>query len=1162
MPGRIRRRLAYRKADQQEWKTIGEEGISAFSGPIVILGAPGLGKTVLTKTLGALPGMKRVTAGTFIRCADPKALIDEGDCIIVDGLDEIASEYPGGGLHTVLRQLSEMGYPRFILSCREADWRGAVALGEIKADYQTHPVLLYLQPFDMDDAKIFLAHKFPALDPDEVLEHLASCGLDGIYQNPLTLRLIGEVAQQEGPLPESRAGLLERSCTVMLTEANPQHQVDPHAEKGKDDLLLAAGALCAAQLLCDRIGVYIGDYASTPVGAVRLADVEKLPFGESALDSLRTRLFQGEDEKLFSHIHRVVAEYLGAKWLAHCVAEGISERQIFDLFRPDDGVPTSLRGLHAWIGHFNASLANRCIAADPYGLLLYGDTETLALEQARALLGALKNLSESDPYFASEDWRQHPASGLSRLELKEDVLAILDAPNPNVHLSGIVLNAMVGTELARDSDIAPRLEAIVFTPDRSYRERSCAADALQASGTVDDWDTILHRLLKLDNCDSASIACELLTKIGVNEVPIATSVEAVLSYVTFVEVARFGDLMITLPAIRKDDWSTARYIEVEEFCAEMFRTLQPPELIELLDAITSEVKHINPNGSSIRPVLATLVGCLMVWLLEAYTGLDPKKVWSWICWHDGNVIEPVRIKLAKLLRHTNALRAELQEYVLLTPCAENTLMAGHRLCNVQLELDPTHEDIVHLLAALRHRAGKGPIDESTWHGLLLLGKTKDGLPEVVREAAVEASNREPPLIAILNELSENSELSWMRERERHNAKVEAEREAEHQVSFQAYRNFHKERQDQVISGDYHILPSDVEQPPDNIRERIVRPDDTYMRLRQLSFDYVKEFEPHRDVLLTEAADKPDLIWHIRDRMEENSANVFSIDQMLFVVEAFAVRWPHFVTPDGITMGDQNPWDASWFIGQVIGAIASQPTPEATYALQRLIDGPAQSYANVVKHALAEQRKARRDSEYVVPSIEDLQRVMTNGVPESADGMCAYLLDALESLQEKMRGSNTNMWRTYWVDTLPRDENFCRDRLVEHLSGPFPSAIQIEPEAQMPEERKADFAISHKNIRVPIEIKGQWHREVWDAASNQLDKYYTPEVRAQDCGVYIVLWFGYVSDEDKHLQRHPENCPIPKTPEELRQMLVDRLPESRRSQIYVFVMDVSPPHRVD
>ena len=62
----IRRTLAY-EGPRQGWKRIGQDEIAAFSQPVVILGDPGLGKSVLTKVLGELPGMNYVLAGVLSR---------------------------------------------------------------------------------------------------------------------------------------------------------------------------------------------------------------------------------------------------------------------------------------------------------------------------------------------------------------------------------------------------------------------------------------------------------------------------------------------------------------------------------------------------------------------------------------------------------------------------------------------------------------------------------------------------------------------------------------------------------------------------------------------------------------------------------------------------------------------------------------------------------------------------------------------------------------------------------------------------------------------------------------------------------------------------------------------------------------------------------------
>ena len=481
---------------------------------------------MLTQWLGERPSMKYVRAVKFARAANPAALVAATERIVVDGLDEIASAAPGGAVDAVLKQLSAIGNPSFVLSCRAADWLGAADREQIAVDYGAAPVLLHLRPFTEDDARAFLSEEFPAIDSAEVLEHLARCGIESLYENPLTLRMLGEVAQDDGPLPETRAHLFGRACRVMLKEENRHHHRDSHARRTEEELLLAAGAICAAQLLCDRIGIFDGPHMDTPEGYLNVVDVAEFPFARAAKDALRVRLFQSEGENRFTHAHRVIAEYLGARWLAHCFEAEASEKRIFALFRQGEGVPTSLRGLHAWLAHFNETLARRCIEADPYAVLRYGDAETLSLDQAQALLAALKRLSEHDPYFRAEDWGRHPVSGLLRTELGKDVCAIVEPPRSHIQLTNLLLEAMVGTELAHA--FAPTLRAILYDRNRLYEERNSALLAWHDADPQLDSEAIIRRLLELKDPDSARLAFDLLLLTGIPTVSVDTAADTVL----------------------------------------------------------------------------------------------------------------------------------------------------------------------------------------------------------------------------------------------------------------------------------------------------------------------------------------------------------------------------------------------------------------------------------------------------------------------------------------------------------------------------------------------------------------------------------------------------------------------------------------------------------
>ena len=1334
MPARIARTLTHEQQDGGQ-STVRQDEILSFNEPVVILGDPGLGKTVLAQWLGEQPGVQYIRAGTFVRKVNPDTLVAGAERVVVDGLDEIASAAPGGAVDDVLKQLSAVNNPPFVLSCREADWLGAVYRVKIEDDYDVAPVLLHLWSFTEEDARVFLSEQFPAIDSAGVLKHLARYGIDSLYENPLTLRMLGEVAQNDGRLPETRAQLFDRACRVMLKESNPRHLQDSHARRGEEELLLAAGAICAAQLLCGRVGTFNGPNMETPEGYLQVEDIARLPFARAANDALRVRLFQFEGESRFTHVHRVIAEYLGARWLACCFEAGAPEKRLLALFRHGEGVPTSLRGLHAWMAHFNETLARRCIEADPYAVLRYGDAETLSLDMARSLLAALTRLSEEDPYFRSEDWGRHPVSGLLRAELKDDIRAIVEPPDSHIQLTNLLLEAMTGTALA--GALADTLDSIMFDGRHHVEERSAAARALYAAGVHNGWETVIHRFLEMNDPASARLAFEILRHIGLSGVPGRTSTDTILAY-------------LGLP-------SNLKPREHRHVPEHLFGDLDAGHLASWLDRLVETARPLLEKADFWADWNVTsLVRRLVVMVLEADPAVRPERVWAWIEWLDrsrGYGADRVE-RLKAILRENEVLRAGILEHVLLTSCAENAWMAGYRLSDTGLGLYPTADDLAGMLRALRTRTGGGRIDRETWRGILLHGRTGDGLPASIRSAAVEAACGDEELLFIIDELSERPAAEW----EARQAEREVESQARREAVYRVHRQRLAESADGVAAGDVRVLelPAavylgrtvvldghfhfDAEAPPaerlraflgdeladramsgfvavlsrddlpsasgiaeahcedeycaaetpmiagiaetlrsgrplagvdravlagaymawqrsfepdaadlgaigpeleaalfrsdtewkihfrtsiepqldrnrnhpeelyrlthearfsalagrlsvdwlhrypalnphaqtellacalenaprDEVRELIfglrerTHPDQA-TRLLWLSADYVTDFEDRRPALLSAAAEHPEFIWIVRDRIApENGQRFdrFSLDQLVYVVEAFGSQWPNVGRPTGVTRGKCNPSDASEFIRRTINAIASRPEPEATAALQDLIANHASSYTDMMKHALALQMKGRRDHEYSSPTIGELQGAMTNGLPETIDQMRAYFADCIKELQKRIRGSNTDMWEAYWADDRPRDENFCRNRMIDQISGGLDPSIRFEPEMHMPGQKRADIAAIRNAVGLPVEIKGQWHSEVWNAACDQLDAKYARDWRADGRGVYIVLWFGDVVR--KRLPRHPEGLKRPAAPEALQRMLIDRLPEERRFRIDVFVVDVSKP----
>ena len=347
-----------------------------------------------------------------------------------------------------------------------------------------------------------------------------------LYGNPLSLRLLGEACAAGEAIPETRSAILALACEAMLVERNDAHKGSSAALAQPGQLLDAAGAGFAGLLLTGNVGIYTGAYSDTPQLYLPQADVLGLVSADALASAMQTRLFRGDGENRFIPLHRVVAEYLGARWLAKVIDNGISPRRVLQLLRFQGGVPSSLRGLHAWICHFSSKVADDVIATDPYGIMRYGDGDALTVSQARLLLSALTSLVEDDPYFRAEDWAERRVRALDNPALRNDIVAILRQPKRPYHLSTLILNAIAGSSMAQL--IREDLELILLDQSLHYGERFAASDSLITSKASTNWDALLWKLLTHGCLDSARLAVEIIRNLKGNEISIDVIAEAAL----------------------------------------------------------------------------------------------------------------------------------------------------------------------------------------------------------------------------------------------------------------------------------------------------------------------------------------------------------------------------------------------------------------------------------------------------------------------------------------------------------------------------------------------------------------------------------------------------------------------------------------------------------
>jgi hypothetical protein len=392
----------------------------------VLLGEPGAGKTTVFEQEAQAAGFEPIAARDFIVLDLPEW---RNWTLFIDGLDEMRAGGRGDGqrqFDAIRNKLDALGRPPFRISCREADWLGASDQDDLKLVSPDGKIaVLHLE--DLTDAQIaqLLAENHGVDDPQEFIEQARERRLDGLLGNPQTLGMLAKAVANRWP--DSLAETYALACDKLVEEHNKRHRdALRNRAAATADLLEVAGHACAIQLLAGIAGFALdpanADAAHPAIAAIGLTITPAL---EQALDS---RLFEsrGHEERR-EPVHRSIAEFLGARLLAHRIDRaGLPLSRVVALMTAEDGgIVADLRGLHAWLAVHSLSARPGCISRDPLGVVLYGDLRSFGTQDKRHLLSALGMEAKRYPMFRFQNWEASPFGALAGPDMTADFHAIL-----------------------------------------------------------------------------------------------------------------------------------------------------------------------------------------------------------------------------------------------------------------------------------------------------------------------------------------------------------------------------------------------------------------------------------------------------------------------------------------------------------------------------------------------------------------------------------------------------------------------------------------------------------------------------------------------------------------------------------------------------------------
>lgn len=253
--------------------------------------------------------------------------------------------------------------------------------------------------------------------------------------------------------------------------------------------------------------------------------------------------------------------------------------------------------------------------------------------------------------------------------------------------------------------------------------------------------------------------------------------------------------------------------------------------------------------------------------------------------------------------------------------------------------------------------------------------------------------------------------------------------------------------------------------------------------------------------------------------------------------------------------------ASNLVDRLINRLASFPGSDASQALKELSsDESLRPWKDRIDQAWDSQRVVHRDTAYQHLDAEKILRTLSNEAPAGPADLAALVTDRLEEMAVQIPPSSTNDWRQYWNEDprgqpeQPKSENSCRDALLSDLRKRLPEGVDAQPEGRYRSESRADIRVSYQNFSVPVEVKKNGHRDLWNAPRDQLAAQYASDPATGGYGIYLVFWFG------KEQTQRSTDGNRPATPDELQKQLQNTLTREETRKITVCVIDVSKPDR--
>jgi hypothetical protein len=299
----------------------------------------------------------------------------------------------------------------------------------------------------------------------DFIEKAEQFGLSGLLGNPQTLDMLITAVKGGQQWPTSKQQVYEMASKQLATEFNDEHAQGQKQPITIPQLLEAAGFLCAIKIIANVTGF---TEIQSIEGRICLNDLD-IPKGLQIHAALKTRLFNKTNADEFSYIHRSVAEYLAARFIANKIKEGLLFNRVLALTTGfDGGIVAALRGLTAWLSVLSPQARERLIEIDPMGIVVYGDVLLFPRQAKSQLFRALIRDSKATGIL-NRDWNTTAFAALTTKDMTNELSEMLNSSSRSNGEQFLLYCLLKGLSC---SESIPEIKASLLTiiRDSSYWE--------------------------------------------------------------------------------------------------------------------------------------------------------------------------------------------------------------------------------------------------------------------------------------------------------------------------------------------------------------------------------------------------------------------------------------------------------------------------------------------------------------------------------------------------------------------------------------------------------------------------------------------------------------------------------------------------------------------